>query len=275
MSRGTGKSRASRERYVMLRHWLFDSLAWKSLPAGPRALYAEMARRYNGSNNGVISYSVREAVGLHISPVTASRWMLILQERGFIVCTRKGHFSHKTVDDASLWLLTEHDSNHPVDHARKTFLRWQPPEDVDLDTLNGMPSHKSKTRLPPRNRTVTPVKPYGYPRETEVPKKGRNGYPRETVKGKKAAPAVTPMQHLYLPGEHSDRIDVRDGDRAGDRDRGVSDAVEKTAKFLAADATPPWEGKPVWNGNRYCLTEHVLSVVNAELDKLSGIGRAQ
>ena len=40
------------ERYVMLRFWVLNSLAWKSLPPAARAVYIEMVKRYNGSNNG-------------------------------------------------------------------------------------------------------------------------------------------------------------------------------------------------------------------------------
>jgi len=202
MSLGTGKSRTGRERYVMLRHWLLDSPAWKSLPVGARALYPELARRYNGSNNGRIPYSVREAIGLHISLATASRLLRILQDRGFIVCTKKGAFSLKTTKDASEWLLTEYDSDYPVAHATKEFMRWQMPEGGDVDTLNRQPSHhrKSKTRLPQRKHTVTPVKPHGYPGESTRPKKRKNGYPGETVKAKIDASTVTPVKHLQLPG---------------------------------------------------------------------------
>lgn len=205
MKRGYGKSKTGRERYVMLRHWLLDSPAWQSLTGNARALYMEMARRYNGTNNGLILYSVREARGLHISPATASRLLRILQDRGFIVCTKKGAFSLKTTKDASTWLLTEYDSNYPVAHARKDFMRWQLPEGTDFETLNGGPSHhrKSKTRLPPCNRTVTPVKPYGYPGETKSSKKRQNGYPHETVKAQNATPTVTLAKHLYLPGDVS------------------------------------------------------------------------
>jgi len=203
-NKGRGKS----ERYVKLRLWLLDAPAWKSLPANARALYIELARRYNGSNNGRISYSVREAEqALRVSLSTASHLLRILQDRRFIVCTKRGAFSLKTTKDASEWLLTEYDSDAPVAHAAKTFMRWQMPEDVDFDTLNRGPSHhrKSRTRLPQRNRTVTPVKPHGYPDETTRPKKRRNGYPGETVKAKNASSTVTPVKHLQLPGERGVR----------------------------------------------------------------------
>jgi len=36
------------ERFVMLRYSLLDSPEWQSLPPIARALYVEMARRYDG-----------------------------------------------------------------------------------------------------------------------------------------------------------------------------------------------------------------------------------
>ena len=197
-NKGRGKS----ERYVKLRLWLLDAPAWKSLPANARALYIELARRYNGSNNGRISYSTREAgQSLHISPCTAGRLLRILQGRGFIVCTKRGAFSLKTVKDASEWCLTEYDSDHPPAHATKNFMRWQP-EGVDIDALNRGPSHhrKSRTRIPQRHRTGTPMTPHGYPHDTVKSKKRRNGYPHDTVEAQNVLSTDTPMTHLQLPG---------------------------------------------------------------------------
>jgi hypothetical protein len=153
-----------------------DSPAWKSLPGNARALYIDIARRYNGSNNGRISYSVREAVQLRISKSTAVCLLNILQARGFIIRTKRGAFSLKTTKDASEWQITEFDSDHPPAHATKDFMRWRPPESVDLNTLNRGPSHrrKFKTRVPQPNHTGTPAEPYGYPRVTM---KARTGTP--------------------------------------------------------------------------------------------------
>lgn len=192
-----------RERFLSLRHWLLQSKAWRSLPGKARALYIELAARYNGSNNGRIPYSAREAIAaLHISKSTAARLFKVLEDRGFIVCTKRGAFSLKTTKDASEWRLTEYDSDVPVAHATKDFMRWRPPEDVDVTTLNRQPSHhrKFRTRVPRRNRTGTPVRPYGYPSETVKPKEGRNGYPSEIVKAKNDPRTGTPMGHLQLPG---------------------------------------------------------------------------
>jgi hypothetical protein len=192
-----------KERYVWLRYWLLDSPAWKSLPVGARALYVEIARRYNGSNNGRITYSVRDGVALRIGKSTVGRLLDILQDRGFIVCTRKGYFSLKTTKDASEWRLTEYDSDHPVAHATKDFMRWQPPsEDADLDAFNRQPSHhrKSRTQYPQRDRTVPVAGPHGTCGGTVKPKKRRNGTCGGTVKPKNATSTVPLAGHLQLPG---------------------------------------------------------------------------
>src|SRR5262249_53552518 len=117
--------RGSTSPFVGLRHWLIDSAAWKSLSCNARALYIQLARKYNGRNNGHISYSVREACeDLHIGNATAHRAFRQLQDRGFIVCTKKGAFSWKIVNEASEWRLTEHDNDFPAQHASKEFMRW-------------------------------------------------------------------------------------------------------------------------------------------------------
>ena len=118
--RHKGKS----ERYVKLRFWLLNSPAWQSLPPAARALYIEMVKRYNGYNNGRIVMGVREASKLiGVNKDTARMALRFLENRGFVVCTKRGAFSHKTCRDASEWRLTEYDSDYPVQHATKEFMR--------------------------------------------------------------------------------------------------------------------------------------------------------
>ena len=195
-----GKGRERQERYVRLRHWLLNSQAWNSLSGNARALYVELAQRYNGSNNGRIPYSVREAVrALHVSKATVSRLFRELEDHGFIIRTKRGAFSLKTVKDASEWCLTEYDSDHPPANATKDFMRWQPPEDADVD----QPARRRrfKTRVLPRNHLGTVVKPHGYSSETTEREKGRSGCCGETTRREIDPPGGTVEKHLYLPGE--------------------------------------------------------------------------
>jgi hypothetical protein len=115
-------------RHVRLYHWMTSSPAWRDLNAVARAIYCEMAKRYagDGSNNGRLPYSVREAAAeLKVGLATASRALKSLEERGFIVPVTKGAFSLKK-RHATEWRLTEFpcDVTHAV--PTKDFMRWQP-----------------------------------------------------------------------------------------------------------------------------------------------------
>jgi DNA-binding transcriptional regulator YhcF (GntR family) len=73
-----------------------DCAAYKDLNANARAIYEQIKRRYNGSNNGFIVYSVRQAADeLKISKATAARAFNQLEDHWFIVAEQRGHFSWK------------------------------------------------------------------------------------------------------------------------------------------------------------------------------------
>lgn len=123
--------------HTMLFRYMQESQAWKSLGAIPRAVYLDIAKRHFGTNNGRIGYSIRCAVDeLHIGNATAKRAIDELQDRGFIVCVKRGAFSLK-VRHASEWRLTQYVCNN--DQPTKDFMNWTP--------------DKNKTRYPQRNRT--------------------------------------------------------------------------------------------------------------------------
>jgi hypothetical protein len=111
---------AERERFVKLRDSLLNSLAWRSLHPVPRALYLEVAARYNGFNNGKIVYSVRDAkIALHVGQATVYRAFNVLQERGFfiphmVICPNGKVVRH--------WELT--DFGWDGNPASRDFLTW-------------------------------------------------------------------------------------------------------------------------------------------------------
>jgi DNA-binding MarR family transcriptional regulator len=161
---------------------------------GPRA-YLELAERYNGSNNGRISYAVREGTeALHISKSTAKQLLDVLIDRGFIVRTKRGAFSLKTTREASEWMLTEYDCDAPFQHATKNFMRWAPPE---TETNNNL---KSKTRFAHGTRTVRPAYPHGSATVPVVPKNGPDGSATVPVEAQNQTLTVRPEVHLQLPG---------------------------------------------------------------------------
>jgi hypothetical protein len=115
---------------------MMDTAAWKSLSGNQRAIYVEMAARYNGRNNGRISYIVREAAeSLHIGKSTAARDLAVLRERGFIIPRIKGAFSLK-VRHATEWRLTEFSSDVIPAMATKEFARWSPEIQNTVPSLN-------------------------------------------------------------------------------------------------------------------------------------------
>ena len=188
-----GKRRLGKtERFVSLRHWVLDSPAWLSLPCNARALYVQLAKRYNGANNGRISYSVREAYEeLKISKSTAHRAFRVLQSRGFIVCTKRGAFSWKIVNEASEWRLTEYPNDCPPEHASKEFMRFRLPG----PDSNEPPEFR--TRVPRRNDTGTQVERHRYPSERRTPKKavvGTHVKPRMPKK----TPSSVPRRDTYI-----------------------------------------------------------------------------
>lgn len=129
-------------RYIMLTHWMMRTAAWRSLDCVARCAYLELSMRYAGpgSNNGRLPYSIREmAAALNVSRATAWRALRALQDRGFIVQTKRGAFSLKA-RHATEWRLTEFGDDVTDALATKDFARWE------------------------KQNTVSPMKPSGFTR---------------------------------------------------------------------------------------------------------------
>jgi hypothetical protein len=136
------KKKLAGERYVRLFHGMMQSQAWQSLDGNARAIYVELAMLYcgAGTNNGKIGFSARQAArAIQVSRATASRAMIELQDRGFIVAVTKGHFSHKR--QATRWRLTEFDCDITGQPASRYFEAWTSADILPLD-----PSRESAKR---------------------------------------------------------------------------------------------------------------------------------
>jgi hypothetical protein len=91
-------------RFVKLIYPILTSPAWMDLSPESRCLFIELMRRHNGSNNGEISLSAREAGEVaHCSKNTASKKLLELQTHGFITAEKKGIFTYRM---ATTWRIT-------------------------------------------------------------------------------------------------------------------------------------------------------------------------
>lgn len=104
----TGRNQG--KRHVRLDHDVMDTVAYRSLSPNSRSLLFEIIKRFNGSNNGSLWLSVRDAAALmgvadHKSATAAFGE---LQTMGFIKMTADAHFSVKTSETsrARCWRLT-------------------------------------------------------------------------------------------------------------------------------------------------------------------------
>ena len=122
------------ETFVQFPKYMQDSLGYKSLVlhcTGALAVYIDLAMRYNGTNNGDISYSVREGkTRLGINPNTVGKYLKALERYGLIITTQKGSFDFKK-RHASTYELTMWDviGKHK---AKKSFMTYKPTEEEKM-----------------------------------------------------------------------------------------------------------------------------------------------
>lgn len=129
-------------RHVQLSEWLQASVAWATMPPGPRALYIELKRRFNGSNNGEIYLSHRDAAkALNAHRNTVGAWFDVLKERGFIYLSTAPHLGPAGVGKASKWRLEELPTPD-AKPATKSFMRWR--ENQSPRTKIRTPRHKKQ-----------------------------------------------------------------------------------------------------------------------------------
>lgn len=112
------------EQHVRLHHWLLNTAAYRSLSPPARALLVELMSIYNGTNNGRLALSVRDAgTACCVSKNTAARAFRELTDRGFIVQIKPSGFSVKS-RLAAEWALTEFRNDVTGCMATKEFVRW-------------------------------------------------------------------------------------------------------------------------------------------------------
>lgn len=105
---------------------MVDSPAWLSLSAGARAVYLEILRRYNGSNNGHLALSARDAAErCRLNKDTVTRMIGELCEKGFIELVVPGAFSRK-VRHAAEYRLTVERCDRTGAAPSKAFMKWRP-----------------------------------------------------------------------------------------------------------------------------------------------------
>ena len=109
------------KRFVAFDYPLLETDAFKYLNGGAFKLLALVKKRYNGLNNGHISFSVREGRDLlGCSVNTISRYFDELVDKGFLRVKEKGSFSYKK-RHASTWIITSDEYNN---QKSRDFKHW-------------------------------------------------------------------------------------------------------------------------------------------------------
>lgn len=124
MANVNAKGRRKTPHFVMLRHDIIDSPAYRSLSPRAKAVYIQLLRLYNGSNNGYINLGCRDAGELcNIGKNTAGFSFQELIEKGFIKIGKDSSFNVKSRKSRS-WILTHYHCNNapPTNEWRK----WKP-----------------------------------------------------------------------------------------------------------------------------------------------------
>ena len=111
------------KRFVAFDYPLLETAAFKYLNGGAFKLLALVKKRYNGLNNGHISFSVREGRDLlGCSVNTISRYFDELVDKGFLKVKEKGSFSYKK-RHASTWIITSDEYNHQKSRDFKYWIK--------------------------------------------------------------------------------------------------------------------------------------------------------
>ena len=121
---GKNFKRGSGQKFTQLEEWMMKSEAWQSLKSGPRALYVELKRRFNGGNNGQIFLSHRDAAkALNVGRDTVSGYFRDLTDRGFIAVTQGHCLGPEGIGQSTHYRLTEAACQGKP--ATKDFMKWK------------------------------------------------------------------------------------------------------------------------------------------------------
>tara|TARA_R110002126_G_scaffold114842_1_gene253565 strand:- start:210 stop:731 length:522 start_codon:yes stop_codon:yes gene_type:complete len=127
MAKTNLKGRSTYEAYIKLHRGVTDSPAWKELSCEAKCLMLSIWERHNGTNNGRIPFSHREArLALSVGNTKTARAFKQAQEHGFLIARKKGSFNYKV--SAGEGRATEWEiSTEPCDGAlaKQGFKNWK------------------------------------------------------------------------------------------------------------------------------------------------------
>jgi hypothetical protein len=128
--------------FLQLPHFVIKSPQWAGLSGNEAKMLIEIAGRYNGSNNGDLSFPRSEytARGWSGNDV-AHRALTSLKEKGWIVVTRQGGRNGCSLY-AVTFLPMDESSKHPWSKQYKPSHLWKG------DSARAGPGRKIKTPVP-------------------------------------------------------------------------------------------------------------------------------
>ncbi|MCW5733476.1 MAG: hypothetical protein KIS73_05095 [Enhydrobacter sp.] len=166
---------------------MLASAAWKSLTPVERALFIEVAQRYDGFNNGRIGLGVRDAAAaIHAAPNTVTTAFATLTDRGFLVLTMNSSFGQKKlVREWRVTCLSTGPWDAPTARATHDYQRWQPAEQ-QTPVANGVTLSRNPCTPVANGVTIDPpIVANGATIEAPASRKRRHPY-RYTKDGKDA-----------------------------------------------------------------------------------------
>jgi hypothetical protein len=109
-------------QYAKLSYEQLHSAAWRSLSGSAVKVWLELRTRFHGANNGQLIFSMDEASRLlGLGKATVQRAFIELQDKGFVICTRKGQWYGRL---ASTWATTERSIGGGM--ATNAWKSWRP-----------------------------------------------------------------------------------------------------------------------------------------------------
>lgn len=170
----TGRSKKTPDDYfVQLYKTFLQEPAWLSLPMGARVLYIAVKSYYNGTNNGELFMSVRDAAALiGCTPRSAHRWFQELIDKGFLRRSGGGSLGADGKGEAQCWRLTEigHRNHNIVYQPSREYKQWTPTEKTESRIPEGYKLYPQGIQqgdncIPEGNTCI----PEGYGNEANTP----------------------------------------------------------------------------------------------------------
>lgn len=118
------KGRNDTEQYLPIPYSMANHPAFRSLSGSALKVWIELRSKFNGSNNGKLSLSFQDAATkLGLSKTTVGRAFKELQEKGFIVKQRAGHWYGRK---AAEYQITDKPFNGKI--PTRAWQQWRTPK---------------------------------------------------------------------------------------------------------------------------------------------------